>query len=448
MKKLLICILMITVALTFIGCVERFDPIGNPSGGSNAGDGSTDNGSPSTPNGTPFTVQLVTQDDSPLPEMEDMQVQWTSKDGKEVHYASFDEEGVAYSYKPDGDYKVTLTSSFKDYAYNPNVYTADNNHKNVTIVLYPLQTISGGNGENGGEQAFQIKRMGVYRFKFNEPNETLFFTFKTSNGGYIYSIESYLDTTLDEVSPILTRRTGSHLPDNVMETISGGGASGKFTNNFKYSIATQKNSGADYLFAISLKTVPNATFPLYLDVLITNTGEEYANPWDYVIAEVPENIPTLDDINANYSGTFQAFADYNGKVLDQSKVRLCEDKYYHYDSDLDGNITTADKFLYIKLYGQIDGLYETYNGLGLMDPMENVRCYDKNGVYTSFKELVTAYNEVASYYPVNATLQEFLTCFAISKGSFDDGFGFSEQEGFDYVSGGDDRWLFLCGVFI
>ncbi len=453
MKKLLILILVVALLFTFAGCIQRTDPIDGPTGDSPSDD---EHGTPSTPTSTPFTVQLVTADNSPLPEMSGMGVNWTSKDGRSVYYSSFDENGFAYSYKPDGEYVVTLSSLFEDFSYNPNAYTADNNNKNVTIMLSPLQTVAGGSGENGSEQAFQIKRMGVYRFTFTHANETLFFAFTTSNGGYIYSIESYLDTTADEASPILTRRTGSHLPDHVMETIVGGGASGKFTNNFKYSIVTQKGSGADYLFAISLDTVANTKFPIDLDVLITNTGEEYQDPWYAVVAQPPADIPSLKDLNAEYTGTFTAFADYNGKLLDQSKVKLCEDKYYHYDSNGDGQITKDDDFIYIKLYGQITGLYETYNGLGLLDPRESVHCYDKKGVYTNFKKLIEAYagydEETNScertYYPVNEQLHDFLVCFAKSKGSFDDGFGFSEQEGFEYASGGDDRWLFICGVFV
>ncbi len=442
MKKLLIVVLIIALLFTFAGCIHRTDPIDSQIGG-----GDSDHGTPSNPGDTPFAVQLVTYDNSTLPDTSQISVKWTSKDAKTVYTSSFDENGLAYSYKPDGEYYVTLVGEFSKYAYNPNIYTADNDNKTTTIILYPLQIAAGGAGDDAYEQAIQIRTMGVHRFTFSEPNEVLFFTFTTSNGGYIYSIESFLDTTLDEVSPILTRRSPV-TAEHVMETIVGGGASGKFTQNFKYSISTQKNSGATYLFAISLQCTANAKFPITMDVLISNTGEEYQNPWDAVVAEVPEYIPTLEEINATPVGAFQAFADFNNKVLDQSKVRMCDDGYYHYDSNADGQIDTSDDFLYIKLSGQITGLYETYNGMGLLDPRESVRCYDQNGVYTSYKELVTAYSKISSYYPVNQQLHDFLVCFAKSKGYFSDGFGFSEQEGYDYVSGGDDRWLFICGVFI
>ena len=128
---------------------------------------------PNTPGDTPggdeeeenlFKTTLVCNGAKFIPQIE-MSAQWS--DGIGFYTAEFDGDGVATKSGLDGDYTVTLTNLPDGYTYNPNIYQADNDNREVEIELYPLIPTTG-TGTDKYNNIINISQLGAYRVTFTE----------------------------------------------------------------------------------------------------------------------------------------------------------------------------------------------------------------------------------------------------------------------------------------
>ena len=145
----------------------------------------------------PFTVTLTVNGEVYVPSEEHpISVQWN--DGYSIHTAPIGQDGVARVGGLDGDYRIRLTAIPAGYTYNPNVYTATNNNRNVEIELYKIVTTRG----NGDQlyNAIEIKNTGLYCVELTSPTHEIFFEFAPPKSG-TYSMESWMDTIDNKVNP-------------------------------------------------------------------------------------------------------------------------------------------------------------------------------------------------------------------------------------------------------
>ena len=150
---------------------------------------------PPTPEDTPFTVELVC-DGKPFVPSEVIYAQWN--DGYSFHNAEIDAEGKASVTGLDGDYRVTLSKLPEGYAYNPNIYTATNDFRNVTIELYPLTQIKLRN--TSLYKCISVKTTGFYHIQIEEPGDEIHFEFAPKKSG-TYTVESMIDVTANDINP-------------------------------------------------------------------------------------------------------------------------------------------------------------------------------------------------------------------------------------------------------
>ncbi len=442
MKKLITLLLSLVLgafALFGTGCSEYYQTSGGgtlPSGGGEAPPGGEE-----TPDGDPFTVKLHTTDGGGLPSLSGIYAQWTEINGVDVYRASFNAEGIATSYKPDGEYHVTLSDTPVGYTYDPNLYFADNTSNDKTIALYPLREYTG-SGNQPPDHA-SINATGAYRFVFDKPSREFYFNFGTTYSGKM-SFQSLLDVTANEVSPIFYK-AGTSNYWGAPVAVRGGGTSNTYTKNFKYTC--DLTGSQDILFKIGVETVNPKAFPIYIDVLIQREGEYTQTGVGLEMVAPPTD---LDDDSENMpTGTFTVIADMNDKLFDESMVVYDEadDRYYLKNSE--GNADKS-KMLYAMLKNDLPGILttnETATGTGLSYPEVRHSSYETGKNYTQFIAAYFAKANQDGSYPVTAQLKEYLYDFAQKTPMFFDGLGSAETGGGYQVVKIESQWLFACGFY-
>ncbi len=466
MKKFFVLILSLVLVFGIAGCAVTETP---PSGGTPS------TGSPETP-GQPsggdeeteqsFTVTLQTANGETLPSLAGVSAIWT--DSGSVTSAAFGSDGVAYSNDLDGDYRVTLSRTPDGYTYDPNIYTATNDARSVTILLYPLEVMIGSGiepsqADRGRISISNSKKYFAYRLTFTTDlkNDTIWFEVIPQVSGY-YTMETLIDVTVNEVTPTLKKYPSVYLfaEGKEQETITSGGTSGSYTKNVKYTCKlAPSQSGGSYAFSISVAST-NSVYPKYVDLLFIRQGD-YSNDDMY------------DDMNAVYTyefppavisddfklpeGTFRFIADYNGKTLDNDMVVYNPaDGFYYVDFTPDDGKADYDALLFVALghkgiveYGSSgfgpseNGFYDANLKLG-----RNGKRYElfiNGGTYEGVTYTGYAAHAKSGYYPATNELKDFLYNFSVSKTVFYDGLGSAESAG--YSAGEDDQWLFACGFF-
>ncbi len=454
MKKIVNIVLSICLALlslAAVGCGEYRPPSGGFTPGESVEDSSSGGGAVRPDDKTqPFTVTLNPLDGGTLKGLNNIKAIWTDATGGGLYEAPFDENGVAASYKPDGEYQITLSEPPTGYTYDPNVHFADNLRKERTIDLYPLRTPTGGDGTD--YNAFKADVTGAYRFTFNKPTEEYYFTFGASHSGLI-RFESLLDVTQNEILPVFYECFSPFLA-TVRLRVVGGGASNSYTKNFRcdYNLTGSQAK----LFKIGVETVNPKAFPVSIDLLIT--GDDYINSDSNLeVVPAPVDLPTADSIESVEGKTFHLIADDNGKLFDEDMVVYDKEDGYYYVKDAEGN-PDRSKRLFARLARDVMGVFETYErgtnrhvDQGLSYYEIRHKCYltpTEGKDYTDFANAYFAKVNSDGSYPVDKALKEYLYDFCLSKQLFFDGYGSSEGEGMGgYKTDGPSRWLFVCGYY-
>ncbi len=409
------------------------------------GEGGSQSSSPSgeeTPDEGGFSVTLCTTDGGELPSLDGVYAQWTEVNGANVYRAPFDEEGVALSSKPDGEYRVTLSNTPTGYTYNPNVYYADNVRKDTKIELYPLRGFSGGDGSNVYEQVYRIVTTGAYRFTFERARDEFFFLFGASYSGEM-TFESMLDVTANEVLPVFYKWNSSNNQASA-PAIVGGGASNSYTKNFKTTVALTNSQ--DQAFKIGVETLNPKAFPVTIDVLIQKVGEYTLPETELTMVPAPQNLTDYSNKNAP-TQNFVLMADTNGKTFDESKVVYdeAEDRFYQKKADGTAN---KNKMLYVMLKNDIPGIIGeggADESGGLSNSLVRQVALHSGKDYTQFIKAYFPVTNRGGSYPATAALKTYLQDFCIANQLFYDGLGRAETAG--YKADVSSQWLFACGYY-
>ncbi len=394
-----------------------------------------------------FTVRLRTADGGTMGSLEGVQAIWTDLNGVNIYQAEFNKEGVATCYGPDGEYQITLSNTPQGYAYNPNVYFADNNKSEVVIALYPVREFRGSSTGQKPPDQYSVTNTGVYRFTFESPSDEFYFNFGAVYSGRM-SFQSLLDVTANEVLPIFYT-AGTIYYFDVQIPVIGGGAENTYTKNFLYEF--QLTNSQDKLFKIGVETVNIKAFPVTIDVLIQKEGEYTDNDIQYEVVPTPELwLPDSlreDTENGGWlaakptSGRFTYIYNTNKGVLDETMVIEHEGYYYVKDAEGKADLT---KPLYAMLTKDIPSFMEA-EGAGLSYSMVRHKCASSKKDYTNFINAYFVKVNKDGVYPVDTALKEYLFDFCKSKQLVFDGMSTAEQEG--YKTDGASRWLFACGYY-
>ena len=454
-------------------------------------------------NGKPYTPPEATDDSIA------MKVRWT--DGITYHTVNLGEDGKAECYGLDGEYSLTLINLPDGYTYDPNIYVADNDHREVVIELLSL---SNGRGEGTDPyKCIKLSGTGVYRAEVSRDGQEIFYEFEPTRAG-IYRIESIVAVSDEMYDPVLDIYNG-HSQYKVREKrIEGGGASGNYTTNFRYVVQiADEFIGNVYTFAVMVNG-KDATYPAYVDFMITYEGnytyEGISSDFVY-----PTFIP-----NNNFNDWYEEYVAYlvadrakfgsaefnmasvkvDGKnVFDQQYYKLNpDDGYYHvYDEEkyaqyggwgpiLYANITEPTFFIdtafnMIESMGNknltlssgtenyklfIEGYSALINESVSYFCIRTCKCYANNGGVCTVESRCTnctsdcrhiparyvgqkGYADIAidGKCPVTEELMQFLQKYSVGQKLFSDGFGIAEKTNPRYDAYEDSQWLFACGYY-
>ncbi len=352
MKNRIISLLLVFILLfSFSACGEYNPPDNNESEGEQntppPDNNPPDNGDEEEPfvatvmiNGKPYTPPTVSDDSLAL------KVRWT--DGKAYHTVTVDENGRAECFGLDGDYTVTLVNLSDDYTYNPNIYTASNDKKDVVIELETL-TKTRGSG-NGLYSSIGLTKPGFYRAEIAKEGKVVYFEFMPTKAG-TYAIESLVDVSAGMYDPVADVYYGSSQFKYYAYQLDGGGASLGYTTNFKHTVEVDEAFiGNCYTFAVFVNG-KDATYPVNVDFCISYEGG-YTYDWIVSNFVFPEFIPNdstysswysdycsyLEADKAKYgsSGYADASVIIDGKrVFDEDNYKLNPDDGYYHVFDLE-----------------------------------------------------------------------------------------------------------------
>lgn len=444
MKKLLATILAALMVFVLVGCGKYAPPEGGgsepPNGNVTPPEDPDDPDNPDEPQETDFTVRLVYNGQTFQPEA-GIYAQWTN--GTNIYRAPFGTDGIARTSEPDGAFRVTLSSVPKDYTYNPNLYTATNSRRAVSIEIYKLSNTKG-----DGDDLYDpivISAAGTYRATFTSPTQEIHFQYEPRRAG-LYSVESIMDTSANEINPFADIYTANKSYKRFMYTQDGGGTSSSFTKNFRFEIAfNQDELGGAFAFTIKLQTRVN-NFPCNIDFRLRYEDTYSRDDAEYIPVNVGEHLSAAPTMTGNYRYVAHFTAN---NVLDGKKVRYNEQtRYYEFCYD---TVNGLYKTIYAKLNRDSEILV-TESGTGFLDSYIRLRLCGEHGAFKDYYAFMTAYTTYCNSdgcYPVTEELRQFLQDYSVSQRLFMDGNGMAEsQDGPGYNSSEADQWMFNCGIYV
>ncbi len=288
----------------------------------------------------PFTVSVTYQGQVYIPTLENpISVLWS--DGYSVHEAAIGPDGVAKIGGLDGDYRVTLTNVPEGFAYNPNIYTADNANRHVEIELHQIIPTTGKGIDP--YSAILIQNTGVYCIEVTSAEQKTYFAYKPTATG-VYSVESWMDVEANNVNPTADYHGASIAFKPLQSTHDGGGPEGSYTKNFRMDVKISKENisagggSVEFTFGI-YATAKDGKYPIKVYVAITKDGEfDYGYTPAPIVApaEIPLDASGNAIASARPGGTFYWAETYkNGDtIFDGSQYKLWPkeqggDGYYH-----------------------------------------------------------------------------------------------------------------------
>ena len=295
-----------------------------------------------------FTVSLI-KGGEPFVPTTSLDVYWS--DGYDIFVATVGSDGVARVDGLDGDYRVVLSSTPSGYAYNPNGNIATNLKRNIEIELFDLNPVIGGNRI---EDMREIDSTGIYSVTITEPGQRVFFEYSPQLNG-VYTIESWVSVSDDEVNPICIEYVGSRQTGYFDEiVVSETGEIGSFTRNFIHTvkIAEENIAGVgnsvSFTFAVGAES-KSGVYPVnYSFAIKRNGGFDYSRDAE-IMVPVKADMSHFDfeafealahDDSLKITGAEILFKDENGVekagayVFDERAYKLWEiseggDGVYH-----------------------------------------------------------------------------------------------------------------------
>lgn len=369
-KKILACFSVVVILFSTVACGGKYD---YAVGGKLSGDGTYEAPVLDDDPTNDFTVTLRANGQPYTPRME-MYARWS--DGFSIHVAPIDKTGVARIDGLDGDYHVTLSAIPNEYAYDPNSYIATNDNRNIVLDLYTLNRLTGGG--TGLYDCYKFSKTGVYSAVVNGPDDAIYFEYAPDGSG-TYSIESWADTTADNINPYVDVYIGSSAWKGYAYTINHGGTIGSYTINFVHTVQIAKENistgggQAVYTFVIKADS-KNNEYPVTITFAVKRDGNFELGGVDNISGNEMV-IPTFDFSNyviadheydgSRYQLTYPEYlleGTTNVYVFDEDLFEVWEideggDGFYHvYDTakypDTDGygpivyaNVTSACRFI-------------------------------------------------------------------------------------------------------
>ncbi len=197
---------------------------------------------------------------------------WTN--GFSYHEASFDENGQASVSGLDGDYRVTLSDLPSGYSYNPNLYIAKNNKKDLIIEIHDYKPTRG-TGSNRYDKSIKISKIGLYQAQLEDKGDIVFYQFTPKESGK-YKIESWADISSNTINPKLEIYRGQAVGASyyVMTLDDGAeGTQGTFTKNFAYEWSVSPEEvGNAFIFGIKADVNSSAEEKINVNFAITLNG--------------------------------------------------------------------------------------------------------------------------------------------------------------------------------
>ena len=324
LKKLISIALICVMLLSLFSCGEY-----KPSQGGGAGNNPSGPKNPqldSNPEND-FIVQLRLGDKPFIPTV-NVDVYWN--DGYNIHTATVDSTGKATVDGLDGDYRVTLSNVPFGYAYDPNAYVATNDNRIIIIDMYDLSVLRGSG--TGLYNCYQINQTGVYTVTVEDADQLIYVEFSPRTNG-VYTVESWVNTVDDEVSPICMAYYGHSQHKYGEHKVTKTGLCGSYTRNFihEVNIADENiGSGGSQTFTFALTAESKiGTYPIKLTFAIKRNGGFDSNR-----AEKQLMVPSQDwtgfdfeAFNALAGGTIVnpeiPYGESTGiYVLDETKYKL------------------------------------------------------------------------------------------------------------------------------
>ncbi len=276
-------------------------------------------------------------------------------------------DGRAYFTGLDGDYSVSISGIPDGYTYDPNIYQLTNKERSTVIELLTIEKTRGSGAGLYGNACIQIsskKASGVYRANITKAGQVVYYEFTPKMAGE-YAIESMVDISADMYNPKVYIYTGTSAYKLYNDVIDGGGTSGKYTNNFKFTIQIDEEFlGNCFTFGVFVEG-KDATYPTYVDFSIKYVGEY---TYDHIVSSMvmPEFIPNyrylgyseseadalfdrwfaeyaayLAEDRERFGDTNYVIADNGNRIFDSSMFRLNPDDGYYHLFDVDSYPDTA-----------------------------------------------------------------------------------------------------------
>ena len=269
-KRIIALLLTLATLFSVVSCGEFKPAVG-------IGQGSGSGGSTESPgmDGDPsndFTVQLRLNEEPYVPTV-DIKVYWN--DGYNIHIATVDETGMARIDGLDGDYQVTLSTVPQNCAYDSNGYIATNDNKNIVIDLYDLNLLRGKG--TGLYECYEISGTGVYTVTVTDESDLSYIQFAPQMNG-VYTVESWVDVSLDDVSPYCLAYLGSTQYKYGEYRVNEVGVCGSYTRNFIHTvniaddnISSGGGGSQTFTFAVGAET-KSGVYPVNLTFAIKRNG--------------------------------------------------------------------------------------------------------------------------------------------------------------------------------
>lgn len=372
-KKIISLLFAVVMIFSVTACEGEYNyAVGGGTGGGNSGDDMPDapvlDGDPTND----FTVTLRADGEPYSPRMK-MYAYWS--DGFSVHTAPIDENGVARIDGLDGDYKVTLSAVPNEYTYDPNTHIATNDARNIVLDLYTLNHLTGSG--TGMYDCYHFSKTGVYSAVIESAEDEIWFQYAPDGSG-TYTVESWVDTTADNINPYIEVYGGSSQFKYHIRTVNDGGAMGSYTINFVHTVqiaAENISSGGQVVYTFALKAdSKNNKYPITVTFAVKRDGDFELGGTNNGSASKGLVVPQFDfsqyDVeNHNYDDSYtMKYPEYlfegtsDTYIFDEERFKLWEiekggDGFYHvYDKEkypdtegygpiLYANITSACRFI-------------------------------------------------------------------------------------------------------
>ena len=416
MQRILLLLLVLVTLFSFVACEGIYIA---PGGGivtpGTGGGGDDEGGGVDQPelNDDPtddFTVTVMVNGQPYSPRM-DMTVYWS--DGFSVHAAPLNKSGVARIDGLDGDYRVTLSAVPNEYTYNPNGNIATNDNRNITLELYPLNLLAGGG--TGIYDCYSFSKTGVYSAVINDPDDAIYFQYAPETNG-VYSIESWIDTTADNINPSVEIWGGSSQYKFYIETKDDGGPVGSYTINFVHTVTiADENISAGgqavYTFAVKAES-KNNKYPITVTFAVKRNGGFESSGSGYGNASGGLAVPTYDYSKYNVADhTYGAgYSLVNPEYyLSSAGVYVFDDRMYKLGSDGFYHVFDREKYPETNGYGPILYAYVSKACRFLDKPFTTIEYDSKGDVINAalsaggynYKHFFEGYTKLATFGNIN-----------------------------------------------